>query len=126
MGAPLPANLVAYPQLVRGAHFPEVECWEPSAISLGMLMENHLGGTGVDGRQLTSRKGGAKNLYPKEALHLHQKVPGSMHWRVGYVGEPTLPLRTATGPQSHALRGKDNHFLSGATRAYPLDRQIDS
>ena len=49
-GAPLPANLVAHPQLVRGAHFPEVECWEPSAISLEMPMEGHLGGTSVDGR----------------------------------------------------------------------------
>ena len=39
MGAPPPANLVAHPQLVRGAHFPEMECWEPSAISLEMLME---------------------------------------------------------------------------------------
>ena len=73
-------------------------------------MEGHLGGTGVDGRQLTSRKEGAKNLYPKTALHLHQRVPSSMHWRVGGAGEPTLPLRTASGPQSHALRGKDDHF----------------
>ena len=56
------------------------------------------------------REGGAKDLYPKAALHLHQKVPGSMHWRVGHAGEPTLPLTTASGPQSHALRGKDNHF----------------
>ena len=55
-------------------------------------------------------KGGAKNLYLKAAHHLHQKVPGSMHWRVGRAGEPTLPLRTASGPQSHALRGKDDHF----------------
>ena len=49
-------------------------------------------------------------MYLKAALHLHQKVPGSMHWRVGRAGEPTLPLRTASGPQSHALRGKDDHF----------------
>ena len=73
-------------------------------------MEDHLGGTGVDGRQLTAGRGEAKNLYPKAALHLHQKVPGSMHWRVGRAGEPTLPLRTASGPQSHALRGKDDHI----------------
>ena len=61
-------------------------------------MEGHLGGTGVDGRQ------------PKVALHLHQKVLGSMHWRVGRAGKPTLPLRTASSPQSHTLRGKDDHF----------------
>ena len=73
-------------------------------------MECHLGGTGVDRRQLTSGKGEAKNLYPKVAFHLHQKVPGSVHWRVGPAGEPTLPLRTASGPQSHALRGGDDHF----------------
>ena len=73
-------------------------------------MEGHLGGTGIDGRQLTSGKGVEKNLYLTVALHLHQKVPGSMHWRVGGAGEPTLPLRTASGPQSHALRGKDAHF----------------
>ena len=73
-------------------------------------MEGHLGGTGVDGRQLTSGKGGAKNLYPKAALHLHHKVPSSMHWRVGHAGDPTLLVRTASGPQSHALRGKDDHF----------------
>ena len=79
--------------------------------SLETPVEGHLGGTGVDGRQLTCGKGGAKNLYLKAALHLHQKVPGSMHWRVGRAGEPTLPLRTASGPQSHALRGKDDHFL---------------
>ena len=80
-------------------------------------MEGHLGGTGVDERQVTSGKEGAKNLYPKAALHLHQKVPGSMHWRVGRAGEPTLPLRTASGPQSHALRGKDDHFPE---RSHPL------
>ena len=76
-------------------------------------MEGHLGGTSVDGRQLTSGKGGAKNLYPKADLHLHlfsKRCPGSMHWRVGSAGKPTLPLRTASGPQSHALRGKDDHF----------------
>ena len=73
-------------------------------------MEGHLGGTGVDGRQLTSGKKGAKNLYLKAALHLHQKVPGSMHCRVGRAGELTLPLRTANGSQSHDLRGKDDHF----------------
>ena len=73
-------------------------------------MEGHLGGTGVDGRQLTAEEG-SKVLYPKAVLHLHQKVPGSMHWRVGRAGEPTLPLRTASGSQSHALRGKDDHFL---------------
>ena len=77
-------------------------------------MEGHLGGTGVDGRQLTLGRGGggggAKNLYPKVALHLHQKVPGSIHLRVGCAGEPTLPLRTASGPPSHTLRGKDDHF----------------
>ena len=48
---------MAHPLLVRGAHFPEMECWEPSAISLETPMEGHLGGTGVDGRQLTSGKG---------------------------------------------------------------------
>ena len=48
MQAPPPANLVAHPQLVRGAHILEMECWEPSAISLEMLMEGHLGGTGID------------------------------------------------------------------------------
>ena len=58
-GAPPPANLVAHPQLVRGAHFPEMECWELSAISLETPMEGHLGGTGVDGRQPTSGKEGA-------------------------------------------------------------------
>ena len=47
---PLPANLVAHPQLMRDAHFPEMEHWEPSAISLETPMEGHLGGTGVDGR----------------------------------------------------------------------------
>ena len=57
MGAPPPANLVAHPQLVRGAHFPEMECWKPSAISLETLMEGHLGGTGIDGRQLTAGRG---------------------------------------------------------------------
>ena len=67
MGALPPANLVAHPQLVRGAHFPEMECWEPSAISLETPMEGHLGDTGVDGRQLT------ENLYLKAALHLHQR-----------------------------------------------------
>ena len=51
------ANLVAHPQLVRGAHFPEIECWEPSAIYLETLMQGHLGGTGVDGRQLTAGRG---------------------------------------------------------------------
>ena len=56
-GASLPANLVAHPQLMRGAHFPEMECWEPSAISLETRMEGHLGGTGVDGRQLTLGRG---------------------------------------------------------------------
>ena len=57
-------------------------------------------------------------MYPKAALHLHQKVPGSVHWRVGPAGEPTLPLRTASGPQSHALRGRDNHFPEPPT-TYP-------
>ena len=52
-----PVNLVADPQLVRGAYFPEMECWEPSAISLETPMEGHLGGTGVDGRQLTAGRG---------------------------------------------------------------------
>ena len=80
-------------------------------------MEGHLGGTGVDGKQLTSGKGGAKKLYLKATLHLHQKVSGSMHWRVGHAGEPTLPLRTASGPQSHALRGKNDHFPE---RSHPL------
>ena len=56
-GAPPPVNLVAHPQLVRGAHFPEMECWEPSAISLETPMEGHLGVTGVDGRQLTEGRG---------------------------------------------------------------------
>ena len=89
-------------------------------------MEGHLGGTGVDGRPsrwhrcrwkaADCRMGEAKNLYLKVALHLHQKVPGSMHWRVGCAGEPTLPLRTASDPQSHALRGKDDHFPE---RSYP-------
>ena len=102
---------MTHPQLVKGAHFPEMECWEPSAISLETPMEGHLGGTGVDRKQLTSRKRGAKNLYLKAALHLHQKVPGSMHWRVDLAGEPTLPLRTASDPQSHALRGKDDHLF---------------
>ena len=60
---------------------------------------------------------GSKVLYPKAALHLHQKVPSSMHWRVGLAGEPILPLRTASGPQNHALRGKDDHFLE---RSHPL------
>ena len=59
-------------------------------------------------------------MYPKAALHLHQKVPGSMHWRVGCAGEPTLPLRTASGPQSHALRGKDDHFLERSHPPHPL------
>ena len=58
---------MAHPQLVRGAHFPEMECWEPSAISLEMPMEGHLGGTGVDGRQLSSGKGGggSKEFVPE-------------------------------------------------------------
>ena len=114
-GAPLPANLVAHPQLVRGSTFPDMECWEPSAISLETPMEGHLGGTGVDGRQLTAGRG-KQSMYLKAALHLHQKVPSSMHWRVCRAGEPTLPLRTASGPQSHALRGKDDYFLE---RSYP-------
>ena len=42
---------------------------------------------------------------------MHQKVPSSLHWRVGRAGEPTLSLRTASGPQSHALMDKDDHFL---------------
>ena len=67
------------PSTSEGSTFPEIECWEPSAISLETPMEGHLGGTGVDGRQLTSGKEGAKNLCPKVALHLHQKVPSSMH-----------------------------------------------
>ena len=80
MGALLPANLVVHPQLVRGAHFPEMECWEPSAISLETQMEGHLGGTGVDGKQLISEKGGggSKEFVPEGSLHLHQKVPSSM------------------------------------------------
>ena len=38
-GAPPPANLVAHPQLVMGAYFPEMEYWEPCAISLETPME---------------------------------------------------------------------------------------
>ena len=71
---------------------------------------NHLGGTGVDGRQLTAGRG-KQIIVPEGSPPPAQKVPGSMHWRVGCAGEPTLPLRTASGPQSHALRGKGYHFL---------------
>ena len=76
-------------------------------------MEGHLdGGTGVDGRQLTSRKGGGgeQRICTRRLPSLHQKVPGAMCCREGHAGEPALPLRTASGPQSYASRGKDDHF----------------
>ena len=56
------------------------------------------------------RKGGKKKFVPEGSPPPAPKVSGSMHWRVGCAGEPTLPLRTASGPQSHALRGKDDYF----------------
>ena len=44
-----------------------MECWEPSAISLDTPMEGHLGGTGVDGRQLTSGRDGSKEFVPEDS-----------------------------------------------------------
>ena len=41
-------------KLMKGAHIPEMECWETSAISQEMLMEGHLGGTGVGTRMTIS------------------------------------------------------------------------
>ena len=110
MGAPPPANLVAHPQLVRGAHFPEMECWEPSASSLETPMEGHLGGTSVDGRQLTVGRG-KQSIVPEGSPPPAPKGAQFNALEGGRARESTLPLRTASGPQSHALRGKDDHFL---------------
>ena len=92
-GSSSPANLVAQLQLVRGAHFPEMECWEPSAIYLKTQIEGHLGGSGVDRRQLISGKGGVKNLYLKVVFHQHQKntrlnaLEGWLCWRTNTITE---------------------------------------
>ena len=73
-------------------------------------MEGHLGDTGVDGRQLTAGRG-KQTIVPEGSPPPAPKVPSSLHWRVGRAGEPTLLVRTASGPQSPALRDKDDHFL---------------
>ena len=74
-GAPPPANLVAHPQLVRLTHFPEMECWEPSAISLETQMEGHLGGTGVDGRQLTAGRGEQRKCTQRQPSTCTKRCP---------------------------------------------------
>ena len=86
-----------------------MECWEPSAISLETPVEGHVGVTGADESELTSGSV-CKAFVPEGSPPPAPKVPGTMCWREGCAGELALPLRTASGPQSHALRDRDDHF----------------